>query len=387
MSRTRFAIMRIKRPPLYGVFAKEEKTMEQNWKLLQIFADGAGAGAGDGGGQGSEATGESAVDAGQQRLLELGVPRDRLPKTKAASKPTKPAAASRAGYAEGAGNKPARTTEGQEPVKAEAPAPRQAGQEDKAGQEGKGAGETPAALDWNAILQNPDFNNRLQYMIRQRLGEEGSAKDKLEALGPVLQKLAKERGVELDVSDMMHLDTEDLTLRMSHDKTFIRKKAAELGVPEETYDELQSLRDNEARRKREERERQLRETFNKHVSGLRAQGEALKGEYPDFDLNREMQNPRFVHMTSPTGGMSVKEAYLAVHGDELLQQRAAEAAQQSRERLSAAVQANQARPRENGTGGPAAPVPSWDYTKLSPQEKQEFRRRIERGEKIYPGME
>ena len=39
------------------------------WLNLQLFA---GEGAGDGGGEGA-ATGESAVDAGQQRLLELGI--------------------------------------------------------------------------------------------------------------------------------------------------------------------------------------------------------------------------------------------------------------------------------------------------------------------------
>jgi hypothetical protein len=358
--------------------------MENNWKLLQIFADGAGAGAGDGGAASGEASGESAVDAGQQRLLELGVPQDRLPKAKAKNNglnrrtATPPAGATpslvqgRQDHAQDAGN-------GQ--------ADNKSGKDGKEQANGEGAGNTPAALDWDAIVKNPDFNNRLQYMIRQRLGEEGSAKDKLDALGPVLQKLAKERGVELDVSDMMTLDAEDLSLRLSHDKNFIRDGAAEMGVDEATFAEIQRLKDNEARRQREERDRQLRETFNRHVNGLRTQAEALKGEFPGFNLDAEMQNPRFVHMTSPTGGMSVKEAYMALHGDEVMQQRAAEAAQQSRERLSAAVQANQARPRENGTGGPAAPVPRFDYSKLSAREKQEFRQRIERGEKIYPGME
>ena len=43
---------------------------------LQLFA---GEGAGDGGGEGA-ATGDTAVDAGQQRLLELGVPADKIRK-------------------------------------------------------------------------------------------------------------------------------------------------------------------------------------------------------------------------------------------------------------------------------------------------------------------
>ena len=47
------------------------------WAKLQIFA-GEGAPAGEGG---AEASGENTAAAGQQeRLLELGVPRDKLPK-------------------------------------------------------------------------------------------------------------------------------------------------------------------------------------------------------------------------------------------------------------------------------------------------------------------
>ena len=49
------------------------------WLNLQLFA---GEGAGDGGGE-AAATGESAVDAGQQRLRELGVHEDKIRKNRA----------------------------------------------------------------------------------------------------------------------------------------------------------------------------------------------------------------------------------------------------------------------------------------------------------------
>ena len=44
------------------------------WLDLQLFAEG-----GDGGGEGA-AAGDNAVDAGQQRLLELGVPAEKIRK-------------------------------------------------------------------------------------------------------------------------------------------------------------------------------------------------------------------------------------------------------------------------------------------------------------------
>ena len=360
--------------------------LRDKWTLhmLQIFADGgAAAGGGEGGGGEGTATGTNAADAGPQRLLDLGVPKDKLTRPRknerrppfAAAKAAEPPKSGTAGQAE-AQSKP-------EPAQ---PETKETGAQQNPAAEP--AADKPAPLDWDALLKNPDFNNRLQYMMRQRLGEEGSAKAKLEALGPVLQKLAKGQGIELDVSNMMTLDTDSLQSLVQHDRKYIQDRAAELGTDEETAQQFVALEDYKAAKQDQERKAQLREAFNKHVSGLRAQGEAMKEKFPDFDFDREMQNERFVHMTSPTGGMSVKEAYYALHNEEILQQQTAEAARKSKEQLTAAVQANQARPRENGAGGQRAAVPHFNYAALSRKDQEAFKEEIRqaayRGEKIYP---
>ena len=378
------------------------------WTKLQIFA-GEGAPAGEGG---AEASGESAADAGQQRLLELGVPRDKLPKgkVKTVGRPApaqgttgdKPPAAGTSSGASatfpvrgegkgapaaekgaGAGAKnAAETTEALKPA-------------EKSGQQpGDSAGDKPAALDWEAIVKHPDFNNRMQYMMRQRLGEEARAKETLAALTPVLQQIAKEKGIkDLDLSDPSKLDPQNLALRLSHDRDYVRQVAAELGVDEDTAAEVVQNKDALAYYQKRERDRQLRDAFNQHLSGLRTEAEALKAEIPELDLDKEMMNPVFRRLVGPETKLGVKRAYWALHADELMQRKTTEAAKQSRERLAAAVQANQQRPRENGTGGQAAqaPVPGFDYRSMSPAEREAFKKRIYeaayRGEKIYPGRE
>ena len=52
---------------------------EHKWLNLQLFA---GEGTGDGGAEGA-ATGENRADPGHQRLLELGVPADKIRKNRA----------------------------------------------------------------------------------------------------------------------------------------------------------------------------------------------------------------------------------------------------------------------------------------------------------------
>lgn len=372
------------------------------WTKLQIFA-GEGAPAGEGG---AEASGESAADAGQQRLLELGVPRDKLPKgkVKTVGRPAPaqgtpgsfpPPAKQEAPIRQGGQNAPAAEKGAGAGEKNAAETTEALKPEEKSGQQpGDSAGEKPAALDWEAIVKHPDFNNRMQYMMRQRLGEEARAKETLDALTPVLQQIAKDKGIQdLDLSDPSKLDPQNLALRLSHDRDYVRQVAAELGVDEDTAAEVVQNKDALAYYQKRERDRQLRDAFNQHLSGLRTEAEALKAEIPELDLDKEMMNPVFRRLVGPETKLGVKRAYWALHADELMQRKTTEAAQQSRERLAAAVQANQQRPRENGTGGQAAqaPVPGFDYRSMSPAEREAFKKRIYeaayRGEKIYPGRE
>ena len=62
-----------------------------DWLDLQLFG-GEGAAGGEGGGDGAEA-GASADAAGQQRLLELGVPADKIRKNRSYKAPSAPARA------------------------------------------------------------------------------------------------------------------------------------------------------------------------------------------------------------------------------------------------------------------------------------------------------
>lgn len=348
--------------------------LREKWTLhmLQIFAEGAaGDGGGESGGEGT-AAGETTADAGQDRLLALGVPKDKLPKARKTEKrmPPMPARADAA-----TAPKEKQQTEAKENGEAKPPA-------------ADAQSEKPAPLDWDALVKNPDFNARLQYMIRQRLGEEKSAKEKLAALGPVLQKLTQERGIDLDTSDMMKLDTDNLQTLVQHDRKYIQERAAQLGLDEETTQQFVALEDFKAAKQKQEKDARQREAFYKHMNGLKEQATLLKDEFPDFDLDREMQDERFAYLVGPPVYMKVRDAYYAMHNSEIVQKQTAAAAQKSKEQLAAALQVNQQRPRENGAGGQPAAVPRFDYAALSRKEQEAFKEEIRRkaylGEKIYP---
>ena len=197
---------------------------------------------------------------------------------------------------------------------------------------------------------------RIQAAIQQRFKNQQDYKKQLDAVQPILQTLGGRYG----------LNAEDVT-----------------GISERLRDEsagpAQQAQGQEAK---EETRTPRRDYLKEHVQNVNAQAEALRKVFPGFDLRTEMANPVFVRMTSPGVGMSVKDAYFAVHGQELQRDSMMYAAEQARERIAASVMAGASRPRENGLDPAAAASMGIDVQSMDRKTRAEFRRRIRNGEKI-----
>ena len=100
---------------------------------------------------------------------------------------------------------------------------------------------------------------------------------------------------------------------------------------------------------------------------LLTRAEAVKARYPDFDLERELEDPDFARLLE--NGVEPALAYEVVHREEL-------------RRRDARLAENAARPAENGLGGGSAAVTGADPRKLTRQERRSLRRRAARGEEI-----
>ena len=114
---------------------------------------------------------------------------------------------------------------------------------------------------------------------------------------------------------------------------------------------------------------QARET-NRYLAyrELLHKAEAVRGSYPEFDLDKELENPGFLRLLN--SGVEPKTAYEVVHHEELTG-RAARLAE------------NAARPQENGLGsGSLAAVTKPDPRSLTRAERKLLRRRAARGEEI-----
>ena len=325
------------------------------WLNLQLFAgEGAGASGGEGGADGA-ATGESAVDPGQQRLLELGVPKEKLRKNRVYQAPAE--AESAAANAEPNQQAPTAKENPTEEPKTE-----------------------PARLSWEEIMADPEYNKQMQAVVQSRLRSAKSAEETLGKLTPALEMQALKFGL-----DPANIDYDELAKKMAERESYVEDKALRDGV---TYDEADKAVDKALKEASEKRERRTLEEqkFQQHIVKLEQQAEAMKKVFPNFDLRAELQNQAFARMTSPNIGISVEDAYYAVHRNELQTAAMQVTAQKTAQMISNSIASGSRRPDENGTSGQAPSVTTFDYRSMSPEQRNALKAKIRSGEKIYPGQ-
>lgn len=124
------------------------------------------------------------------------------------------------------------------------------------------------------------------------------------------------------------------------------------------------------------------EALRRHFERLTREAEELKRVFPDFDLTRELRDPAFLRLTAPGTGVSVKDAFYALHGEDIQRESMRYAAQQAGRRIAASVRAGASRPVENGIQGPSPLVIGIDIRGLNKKQREEYRRRIHGGETI-----
>ena len=277
----------------------------RNW--LQFFADG-GAPAGEGG---AAATGVASGDPGPS-LEDLGVPQDKAERFRQ-RKQKSPA------------------PESKQPAEP-APAAQQAEQK---------------AMSFDEFIKIPENNARLQQMMSDRVNR--VARDKsvyIQDLGPALELIANRYGIK--ANDDGSYDAKAIAQAVQDDDSYYEDRALELGVDTETAKRIEKLeaenKRNEEAIQRQQRDQQLREHFMK----LQVQANDVQSIMPGFNLQDAINDPKFMRLTSPEVGMSVKEAIWALHGDEIQAQAVNAVAQRAKLDAANAIRSG-IRPRENGS--------------------------------------
>ena len=218
------------------------------------------------------------------------------------------------------------------------------------------------------------YDARVQDTIQKRLKGTKETVEKYEALAPTLEMMAKKYGV--DASDI-----EALNKAIEEDDAYYEEEALEKGLTVQQLKEIRKMERENADLKRQMEAQRNKENADKLVASWMEQSEQVKHIYPSFNLEAEMQNPKFVDLLR-VPGVDVRTAYELTHKDEIIAGAMQFTAKTVEKKLTDKIIANGARPSENGMNSQSAAITKSDVSQLSKADILDYQRKIARGERV-----
>lgn len=160
------------------------------------------------------------------------------------------------------------------------------------------------------------------------------------------------------------------------EEEIVKQEASEAELPREREEQNPSFQELIQGKYREDYLRALEQALGAQAREterylayreLKHRVELTRQQYPDFDLEKELEDPGFARLVE--NGVDPRTAYEVVHHRELTRRE---------ERLAQ----NAARPLENGLSGGSAALTGADPKALTRAERKLLRRRAARGEEI-----
>jgi hypothetical protein len=169
-------------------------------------------------------------------------------------------------------------------------------------------------------------------------------------------------------------DLDGILQALEDDDSIYQERADQAGLPVKAFKKLEQLEKENQGYKEQQQKAKQEEAAKAHYQNMLQQEAQLKQQFPGFNLQKELQNPQFLRWTSPQFGMSVKDAFFALHSDEIQKQGMQFAGQQAAQAVAASVRSNAFRPTENAAGANAMAGMRVDVTQMSEEQLDEIDR-------------
>lgn len=217
------------------------------------------------------------------------------------------------------------------------------------------------------------YCEKIKEIISKRLKNTDALKEKLAKADQIIEVLADR--YKTDKGDL-----EKIAELVSGDDELISENAKEKGIDTQNYRYIKSLeKENHYYKELQNKEKQ-QQAMEHQIKKWYDESEQLAQNYPDFDMNSEVANEKFVALIK--NGVDMKTAYEVVHHDEIINaikdKSAKEAEKQTTERLLSVDR----RPVENGLSAQSPALVKTDVSKLTPQQRANIAKRVSMGETI-----
>lgn len=226
--------------------------------------------------------------------------------------------------------------------------------------------------------EGKDFiNKEIENAVKRRFKDHSELKKSNDKMQSVMNAVAMKYGID-------PTDTDGILKAVAEDESYYETAADEAGMSVEQYKKMKQLEAENAQLQAIRQEEERRKEFDAKYAEWSMQADFAKNEYPNLDLNTEMQNKDFFGLL--TRGIDVKTAYQVIHHDEIVQsaistatQRTAQAVQQQTVNN---IRSKGLRPDESAGSSQAGFTFKADPHKWTKADREEIAKRVARGEKI-----
>ncbi len=221
------------------------------------------------------------------------------------------------------------------------------------------------------LIKSDDYKEEHKaYMdktIGERLKKYKGIEDNLGKHKAILDVVASKYGVSPDDENFLEV----LQQKIDADDSYYEDYAMEHDITTEEARRIVTMERKVAQIDAEKAAQAKQEQMRQHIMTLRQNAEKTKAQFPQFDLETEMQDERFRRLCAANNG-DTTAAYMACHWNEILPATVQMASRQIQSQTAQSVAANKARPIENGLSSSAPSVVQQDFSKMNLQQLRQY---------------
>ncbi len=230
---------------------------------------------------------------------------------------------------------------------------------------------TTEKLSYMDLIKSEDYKEEHEAFVKKTINERLKKYKGIEAdLGKhkaILDTVAYKYGINPEDENFL----ETLAEKIEADDSYYENYAMKHDISPEEARRIVTMERKAARYDAQEEEKAKQEQMRQHIMVLRQNAEKTKAQFPQFDLETEMQDERFRKLCAVNNG-DTTAAFMACHYNEIIANTVQMASRQIQSQTAQAVASNKARPIENGISSSAPSVVHEDFKNMSLQDIRKY---------------
>lgn len=223
---------------------------------------------------------------------------------------------------------------------------------------------TTEKIPYADLIKSDDYKEEHEAYMKSAIGDRLKKYKGVEEMNAtqkaLLDVVANKYGVNPDSKTYL----QELAEKIEADDSYYEKYAMEHDISAEEARRIVTMERKAAQYDAEQEAKAKQEQARRQIMVLRQNAENTKKQFPQFDLETEMQNEKFRRLCAVNNG-DTTAAYMACHWNEIIPATVQMASQQIQAQTAQAVASNKARPIENGISSTAPSVVQQDFRNMS----------------------